>query len=355
MKIELFDHIVDAYYGDLHIDDAVIDQITENTAETWQPNREKSERGKNTEQGKIAEEIVEQFFNRFFKNRIFLKSYDAIRNDGFSKHAPFDFLIWKSMARDISLIELSIQNDITNTPNQFVRLSEYTRKLCKEQNVKIVEVKSTKIRNSLKKNSGFNGDYDDHAEILKLVNEIKQNDDVFCYPHYKRSERDFNYSIDDYCQYVKRKEESLANLNGEELRQHVIDLEIAHQCSDIFIRVYIDQEAKRGIVIGWIQRERLLDYAVKFKKMVQSNKSEKALYFTKNLTEIEGLDFIERVFDKEFKIYANPYTKTNFYHKKKDCTYLSRVAESELLVFESEKEAINGGRYTSRCKRCFDD
>lgn len=193
MEIELYDHIVGAYYGELQIDDSMIGQITENTAETWQPDRETNERGNNTEQGKIAEEIVEQFLQQFMANRISSKSYDDIRNDRFKKHAPFDFLIWESGTVDVAPIELAIQNDISSTPNKFVRLSEYTRRLCRQNNVKIVEVKSTKIRESLKEDSGFNGDYDNQTEVIKLIDEIKRCDDVFCYPHYKRSDTDENY------------------------------------------------------------------------------------------------------------------------------------------------------------------
>lgn len=355
MKIELFDHIVEAYYGELHIDNSVIDRITNNTEETWQPDRETNERGSNTEQGKIAEEIVEQFLRRFFANRISLKSYDEIRNDRFEKHAPFDFLIWETGSADISQIECSIRNDITNTPDKFVRLSKDTRRLCKDRNVKIVEVKSTKIRNALKRDSGFNGKYDDQREVLKLVNEIKRCDDVFCYPHFKRCDPDINYSIDDYCQYAKSREGLLADLTGEQLRRRVIDLEVTHQCSDIFVRVYLDQEAKRGLVIGWMQREKLLDDAVVFKKMVQKNKSEKALYFAKNLAEVKGIDLLQQVFDNKLKVYASPYTRTNFYHKRKDCKYINTVTEADLIVFESEEAAITDGRYTSRCRNCFED
>lgn len=355
MEIELYNHIVGAHYGELEIDDSVIGQITENTAETWQPDRETNERGNNTEQGKIAEEIVEQFLRQFYANRISSKSYDEIRNDGFTKHAPFDFLIWESGTADIAPIEIAIQNDISSTPNQFVRLSEYTRRLCRQSNVKIVEVKSTKIREALKRDSGFNGDYDDQAEVIKLINEIKRCDDVFCYPHFKRSDIAVNYSIDDYCQYVKRQDGSLANLTGEQLRRRVIDLEVTHQCSDIFVRVYLDQEQKRGFVIGWMQRERLLDYAVLFKKMVQRNKSERALYFAKNLSEVTGLDLIQQVFQNGQQVYASPFTRTNFYHKRKDCTYIRGVADADLIVFESEEEAITAGRYISRCRNCYED
>lgn len=355
MEIELFNHIVSANYDELRINYRVIDQITDNTVETWQPNRENIERGSNVEQGKVAEEIVAQFLERYFANKISLKSYDEIRNDDFRKHAPFDFLIWETGTTDISPIELSIQNDISKTPNQIVRLSAYTRRLCKEANVKIVEVKSTKIRDAQKKNSGFNGNYDDQNEVIKLINEIKRCDDIFCYPHFKRSDISEAYSMKDYCQYVKCQEASLANLKGEQLRQRVIDLEVAHQCSDVFVRVYLDQEAKRGFVIGWMQREQLLDYTVSLKKMVQKNKSEMALYFAKNLTEVEGIDLLYQVFAEDHQIYASPYTRTNFYHQRKDCAYIRNVDENKLIVFESEEAAISDGRYTSRCRNCFDN
>lgn len=355
MEIELFDNIVGAYYGELDVDNSIINQIAVNTAETWQPAREKSERGSNTKQGKIAEEIVELFINRFLSNRISLKSYDEIRNDEFRKHAPFDFLIWKIGSVDIEQIEMSIQNDIANTPNQFVRLSEYTRRLCRNSNVKIVEVKSTKIRDSLKRDSEFNGNYDDKEEVIKLVNEIKHSDDVFCYPYYKRSDTSVDYSIHNYCQYVQHQETSLASLAGEQLRRSVIDLEVLHQCSDIFVRVYLDQEAKRGFVIGWMQREHLLDYAVLFKKMIKKNKSERALYFAKNLTEVVGMDLLQQVFTNHLKVYASPYTRTNFYHQRRDCMYINNIQEEDLIVFESEETAISDGRYISRCKNYFED
>lgn len=164
-----------------------------------------------------------------------------------------------------------------------------------------------------------------------------------------------NYSMQDYCQYVKQQEAALADLAGEQLRQRVIDLEVVHQCSDVFVRVYLDQEAQRGFIIGWMQREKLLDYSVLLKKMVKKNKSERALYFAKNLTEVEGIDLLYQVFANNHQIYASPYTRTNFYHRRKDCTYIRNVKEDELIVFESEEAAISDGRYTSRCRNCFDN
>lgn len=354
MQIELFNHIVSADYGQDRLDDTVVTQIIDHTKNTWQPGRSKDEKGQDTKQGKIAEEIVEQFLTQFLSDCICLKSYDDIRNDGYEKHAPFDFLIWEKGTADISRIEASIRNDISNTTNKFVKLSQYTRKLCEASNVKTVEVKSTKIRDDIKRAAKFNENYDDHKEVLKLIHEIKRKDDIFCYPHFKRSDLSENYSISDYCNFVKHREYSLSKYTGETLRKKVIDLEVLHQCCDVFIRVYIDPLAPRGFVIGWLQKERLLDYDVCFKKMKQKNKSEQALYFAKNLSEVNGIDAIPEVFHKDTIVYASPFTKTNFYHRKRDCKYIQNVSENDLIIFDTEADAITDGRFTSRCRNCFD-
>lgn len=365
MQIDLFDNAACVYYEEQEIDDALIDKITDNTVETWQPDRKQNERKNNTAQGKAAEEIFKGVLKKFFPNTISFKAYDDIRNDHLKKHAPFDFLVWETGKTDIGLIEQSIKNDIVNTKNDFVKLSDYTRKLCEESNVKIVEVKSTKVRDALKRGCNFNGDYNNRDEVLKLVNEIKRHDDIFCYPYYKRSDIAPDYSIYDYCNFVKSHERTLEGYTGEQLREKVIDLELAHQCCDIFVRVYIDKIARRGIVIGWIQREKLLDYSVDFKKMIQADKSERALYFAKNLRKVNGIESFPQIFvnndiyagqsikSNDF-VYASPFTRTNFYHKDKKCRYIRNVNENELIQYENEEAAKSEGRYINRCRSCFE-
>lgn len=355
MQITLFDHIAGAYYGDLRMDDSIVEQIVEHTEETWQPDRRDEERGSNTRQGKVAEEIVEQFFLQFLEDKIAMKSYDDIRNDDFAKHAPFDFLIWKKGTVDIKPIVASIQRDIDNTPNKFIHLSEYTRRLCKDANVKIAEVKSTQIREDLKRNSGFSGNYEDGNEVRKLINEIKSKDDIFCYPYFTRSVSSRDYSMEDYCQLAKQQENSLNPFTGEKLRKMVLELEVIHQCCDVFIRVYLDLMAKRGFIIGWLGKEHLLDYEVRLKRMPKRGKSENALYFTKKLSEVEGIDTLPELFEDGLAVYASPYTTTNFYHCKTDCKYIRNVKWEELKVFTSEEQARQDGRYTKRCLNCFDN
>lgn len=56
--------------------------------------------------------------------------------------------------------------------------------------MKIVEVKSTNIRNDLKVESDFTS-YDNVKSVQKLVGDlIRRKDDVFCYPKLKRRESD---------------------------------------------------------------------------------------------------------------------------------------------------------------------
>lgn len=347
--------MVFADYESFYIDNAVVNQIANNTAETWQPDRNEGERDENTRQGKIAEEIFETYVETFWRNSLFIKSYDDIRNDNYEKHAPFDYLIWNDARTDVTPIIEAVQNDISHTVNQFVRLSEYTRDLCKDMNVKIAEVKSTQIREKLKHNAGFMDNYDDIDSVRKLARIIRRTDDVFCYPYFKRSEMSLDYSLNDYCKYVKTIEPLVRTLDGADLKKGVIDLERQKQCCDIFIRVYVDKNAQKGFIIGWMQRERLLDYAVNLKKMFQPNKSEKALYFAKNLSETEYPEDINKAFRRtDLEVYASPYTTTNFYHRDINCQFLSGVSKEEIIVFSTEENAIDDGRYTQRCRHCFE-
>lgn len=309
MRLTLQNHIVCADYGQVHLDARVVGQIINYTAETWQPDRPKKERECNIEQGKIAEEITEQFIRQYYSQELSLKTYDEIRNDDFKKHAPFDFLLWKTGTVNIAFIEEAIRQDIARTPNKFVKLSNVTRRLCRTLGVKIVEVKSTNIRNDLKVESDFTGDYDNVKSVQKLL---------------------------------------------ETIRRRVIAWECENQCCDIFVRVYLDRPAKKGFVIGWMQKEELLDDTVQFKRMRQKNKSELALYFAKNLGETKGIDCLAQAFGKpKQRVYANPYTPTNFYHKTDDCKFIRRVPKEELLIFDSEEAAIQNGRFINRCRECF--
>ena len=62
----------------MHLDARVVGQIIDYTAETWQPDRPKKERECNIEQGKIAEEITEQFIRQYYSQELSLRSETMI-------------------------------------------------------------------------------------------------------------------------------------------------------------------------------------------------------------------------------------------------------------------------------------
>ena len=58
MDIRIVDHFVFADYGNTQVNNSIVNQIASHTTETWQPDRANAERGRNTRQEKIAEEIL---------------------------------------------------------------------------------------------------------------------------------------------------------------------------------------------------------------------------------------------------------------------------------------------------------
>jgi hypothetical protein len=163
---------------------------------------------------------------------------------------------------------------------------------------------------------------------------------------------DESYSIEKYCQYVQEREPLMALYKGEILREKVIDNELAKQSSDIFFRVYIDRNADKSFVFGWLTKEDLLNSSVILKRMPKKDKSEKALYFAQKLIKVKRMVELSKCFENK-KVYANPYTSTDFYHSTPNCKYLKKLSKDEIIVFSSEEEAKHNGRYTTRCKECF--
>lgn len=81
--------------------------------------------------------------------------------------------------------------------------------------MKIVEVKSTNIRNDLKVESDFTGDYDNVKSVQKLLETIRRKDDVFCYPKLKRRESDPGYCLDDYCRKFRKGFRNLTDVRAK--------------------------------------------------------------------------------------------------------------------------------------------
>lgn len=271
--------------------DAVL-KIAQNTKNTWQSERKEEETLENTEQGKTAEKILECFLRQEMGQNVEFCTYDAIRCDNYKKHAPFDFLVWEKGKADREAIVKAIQKDILAATGDYVKISKATRSLCKSRNVKIVEVKSTKITDRHKTGAGFNGDYTNRQAVETLLKQIIQEDDFLCYPLYKRKETREHYSVEDYCREVKARCKVLAGFEGKKLQEKVIAFEKESQLSDLFVRVYLDEDACKGFLLGWIKKEDLYDETVCFKRMAQKGKSEYALYWAKSLTCLQKMDLL---------------------------------------------------------------
>lgn len=87
--INAFDCIIYDYNEITADSNDAVSQIVSHTANTWQANRGRAEKGRDTKQGKQAEQAVSLFFSKYHTSVKYI-SYDTIRTDNFLKHAPFD-------------------------------------------------------------------------------------------------------------------------------------------------------------------------------------------------------------------------------------------------------------------------
>lgn len=237
----------------------IIKEITEHTKNTWQENRNKIEKLEDTKLGKKAENIVEKYIYDNFSELNYL-SYDDFREDDFEKHAPFDGLLYKK--EDVSeeiLKEIvkKINEDIQN--GQYGRISSETKKFINNNNIKIVEIKSTRINK--KRHLNDSGE----IELEKIL-----NDDFLTYPKYLRIDKFNSLTEDKYYKYCKKRNKSY-NPNEE-----------LENMADIYIRVYMDDNKKEGYIVGYIDKKTFFDNKT-LKKMPKPGKSEKAVYWATNL------------------------------------------------------------------------
>lgn len=280
-------NVIFVKYSDTNCDNRVATQIANNTAQTWQENRGHQETLNNTIQGKVAEELFHLYLSESYPE-INMLSYDEIRNDNYRKHAPFDFLTWIEDC-DTDGIVRAIQNDIFQS-SYYVRLSQRTKNLCRDENVKILEVKSTKIIDRHKRQCAFNpGDYDDLLKVKSLVR-IILNDDYLTYPHLCRKTTDDYYSATDYIELLQSR--FIEVRNEEEMRLY----ELSEQLADAFVRIYIDEVAHIGFIVGWIDKQSFYNNAI-IKRMAQRGKSESALYFATSLNNGKSIDCFSTLFN----------------------------------------------------------
>lgn len=123
--------------------------------------------------------------------------------------------------------------------------------------IKIVEIKSTRVT---QRHKNYRGD---------IVFEKILMDDFLTYPKYLRNSEDIT-TKEKYYSYCKMKN------SNYDLKEELSNM------SDIYIRVYMDDNQKKGFIIGYIDKYTFFNN-MQLKKMEKFRKSERALYWAVNL------------------------------------------------------------------------
>ena len=282
--METIDNVIIIDYSDIKRSaDSNAAHISENTMNTWQRGRGQEEKKADTELGKLAEDaVITALENLHIKN---YHSYDNFRSDGFTKHAPFDGVFVENMTQKISnLINQGVEKEGS-------KLSAETRNKLRLDQVFTVEVKSTRLTQKYREKAGFTS-YSDMKSIEALVQSLLQSYDFITYPFFTR------YGDMTYLQYCMFAEKRLnTGKTGNELKEHIREIELDN-ADDIYIRVFMDEENSKALVMGWIDRVKLFS-PPETKKLVLPGKSEVPLYFAKSLVQGESLKTISQIFDKK--------------------------------------------------------
>lgn len=284
--LELNNAVLSLYSLPSTSDKTNISILTKNTMNTWQPNRTFAEKRRDTEQGKKAENV----FERYAQDVLSIKyiSYDELRCDAFEKHAPCDGFILSQDTTESVLNELKtrLKEDTKNSLGYYVALSRSTKLFLKQENIGVVEIKSTKISNKKKAAASFSN-YKDHSGVKRLVDEIRSNDDYLTYPHLIRSTTDLDSLIDyttRYINYLIIEGIIPKDLSPVEQYKLFVEFERQEALPDYLVRIYVDEKANVAIIIGFIDKSHFYDNGLKVKRMPKTGKSEQAIYLSQNLS-----------------------------------------------------------------------
>lgn len=240
--------------------------IVDNTVNTWQIGRDIKEKKADTKIGKLAEDAVKTALNVLGINCY--HSYDNIRNDNYKLHAPFDGVL--SIKLNDDMVQL-IRQDVQKSG---AKLSSSTRNILRNSRVYTVEVKSTRLADKYKVRAGFKT-YDSDVQLHNLVSSLRKLDFI-TYPFFTRYG---NFTFQQYCMFAEKRLKT--SKRGKELEEHVRQIELDN-ANDVYIRVFMDENKKKAIILGWIDKESIFSNP-KTHKLILPGKSEIPLYFVKSI------------------------------------------------------------------------
>ncbi|MCM1194629.1 MAG: hypothetical protein NC332_01705 [Firmicutes bacterium] len=243
-----------------------VGNIAVHTVNTWQYDRSDAEKLADTELGKLAEDVVITVLRKL--NIYGYYSYDSFRTDEFKIHAPFDGILSERLNRQL----VNLIND--KVKEEGSRLSIDTREAIRGFDAHTVEIKSTRLASKYKNRAGFTS-YNDNRSVERLVEYLMELD-FLNYPYFTRCG---DMSYEQYCLFAEQRIKTGLSMNA--LKEEVRELELLHS-TDIFIRVFMDGDNQKAIVMGWIDRNGFLT-PPEMRKLVLPGKSEAPLYFVKSL------------------------------------------------------------------------
>lgn len=252
--------------------------LVDNTYNTWQTDRTIEEKAKDTLLGKFAEDCVISALEEIGIKNYY--SYDSFRNDDYKYHAPFDGLLCDNLNNDL----IDLVNNAVITEGS--KLSSQTRDKIRNMNAVTIEIKSTRLAQKYKDKANFKS-YEDDEEVLALVESLCGLD-FLTYPYFTRYG---NMTFDQYCWYAETKFLH-TYLRGQELRDYVTKIELKN-ASDIYIRVFIDEEKEKALIMGWIDRYMFFNNPTTH-KLILPGKSEIPLYFVKPLSNGKSLEDLKK-------------------------------------------------------------
>ena len=248
-----------------------ISSLVNNTYNTWQIDRSKEEKAKDTLLGKFAEDCVISALEEIGIDNYY--SYDSFRSDDYKYHAPFDGLLCASLNDElIDMINEAVINEGS-------KLSSQTRDKIRNMNAVTVEIKSTRLAQKYKDKANFK-DYDNAEEVMALVDSLGGLD-FLTYPYFTRYG---NMTYDQYCWYAETKFLH-TYLRGQELRDYVKKIELKN-ASDIYIRVFVDEEQEKALIMGWIDRFIFFDNPTTL-KIINLSTKKMVRYYLKNTASLE--------------------------------------------------------------------
>lgn len=245
-------------------------KIAKHTLNTWQKNRSFKEILDNTVQGKVVEEMFENYIEA--KNAgIKYTSYDVFRTDNYFKHAPFDGFLYKN---DNPFFKESIHKVTQDVErNTYGKLSDETFTWLTDHHMYTVEIKSSKIPD---KDYPYQGNIQFNSLQYQsgIINNLRKRD-FFVYPKYNRTNGSLIHNFSDYAKYVK----SLNIPFQGDFNTELLNKERKGKC-DIYTRIFIDRKKSKSFIaymLGYTLKDSFF-YNPRIINM-PSKKSRKAVYF----------------------------------------------------------------------------